>query len=278
MLQFVHNTRRPLEKEQGFLTAEQINQAQICLIREVQRVAFPEELQCTSHSARIPKNSPLRDLNVFLYSHGVLRVGGRLKNAEMTCDTRHPILLPSSHPHVDLLIEGTHRHLLHAGPLETLTELREEFWIMKGRQVVKRTLKRCVPCDRFNCRAATEVVAPLPPERVMKALPLEVTGIDFAGPLYTKDQGKNKKSYVLLFTCAVTRAIHLELVTYMSINSFLRAFEDSWQEEECVELFSQTTQKAFSKRHVTNPGIEHIDIGWKLVVADISARQPANIK
>lgn len=79
-------------------------------------------------------------------------------------------------------------------------------------------------CDRFNCRAATEVAAPLPPERVTKALPFEVTGIDFAGPLYTKDQGRNKKSYILLFTCAVTRAIHLELVTDMSIDSFLKAF------------------------------------------------------
>lgn len=224
MQRFVHNSRYPLEKEQGFLTAEQINKAQICLIREVQREAFSEELQCIFHSARIPKGSPLRDLNVFLDSHGVLRVGGRLRNAEMPYDTRHPIVLPPNHPYIDLLIEGTHRRLLHAGPLETLTELREQFWIMKGRQVVKRTLKRCVTCDRFNCRAATEVAAPLPPERVTKALPFEVTGIDFAGPLYTKDQGRNKKSYILLFTCAVTRAIHLELVTDMSIDSFLKAF------------------------------------------------------
>ena len=58
-------------------------------------------------------------------------------------------------------------------------------------------------------------MAPLPKDRVKRASPFATSGIDHAGPLYCKDQ-PGKKFYILLFTCAVTRAVHLELVESMS--------------------------------------------------------------
>ncbi|KAH7940352.1 hypothetical protein HPB52_023539 [Rhipicephalus sanguineus] len=42
------------------------------------------------------------------------------------------------------------------------------------------------------------------------ASPFEVTCVDFAGPLLVKE-ATTTKSYIALFTCGVTRAIHLEL-------------------------------------------------------------------
>jgi hypothetical protein len=57
------------------------------------------------------------------------------------------------------------------------------------------------------------------------AYAFQFTGLDFAGPLFIKDGLKNEKSYILLLTCASSRAIHLELVPDMSIHGFLRGFK-----------------------------------------------------
>ena len=58
-------------------------------------------------------------------------------------------------------------------------------------------------------------MAPLPKERVSQAPPFTITGMDHAGPLYCSDH-PGQKFYILLFTCAVVRAVHLELVESMS--------------------------------------------------------------
>ena len=70
-------------------------------------------------------------------------------------------------------------------------------------------------------------MAPLPKERVRESFPFESIGLDFAGPLYLKaGRGKKQaKGYVCIFTCAVTRAVHLELCSAMTIESFWMAFK-----------------------------------------------------
>ncbi|GFS33764.1 integrase catalytic domain-containing protein [Trichonephila inaurata madagascariensis] len=65
-----------------------------------------------------------------------------------------------------------------------------------------------------------QVTAPLPALRVEQSAPFSVVGIDFGGPLYTKDENKH---YIVLFTCAVTRALHLELVNNLTTETFLLA-------------------------------------------------------
>ena len=64
--------------------------------------------------------------------------------------------------------------------------------------------------------ACDQPMAPLPSDRVRRSPPFNVTGIDHAGPLYCSDFPK-RKFYLLLFTCAVIRALHLELVNSMSL-------------------------------------------------------------
>ena len=134
-------------------------------------------------------------------------------------------ILPAKHRFVDLLIEDMHRQRLHAGVSQTLSELRATYWIIKGRHRVKFVLHGCIPCKRLQGPSFKQPVAPLPMERCSEAPPFTTSGLDFAGPLYSKDsEGKEQKTYTCLFTCAVTRAIHLELVTSMSTSEFLLAF------------------------------------------------------
>lgn len=62
---------------------------------------------------------------------------------------------------------------------------------------------------------------PLPIQRVRDASIFEVTGVDLAGPIYLKGR---QKGWICLYTCAVYRAVHLELVTSISTNEFLGTF------------------------------------------------------
>ncbi|KAL7307889.1 hypothetical protein TKK_0000205 [Trichogramma kaykai] len=60
----------------------------------------------------------------------------------------------------------------------------------------------------------------LPENRVRDAKVFEIIGVDYAGPLYLREEGK---AWICLFTCAVYRAVHLELVSSLSTEGFLDA-------------------------------------------------------
>ncbi|GFX38726.1 integrase catalytic domain-containing protein [Trichonephila clavipes] len=63
---------------------------------------------------------------------------------------------------------------------------------------------------------------PLQPDRVTDCAPFEIVGIDLAGPLFLKD-GRKVWIKKTLFTCAVYRTIHLELVNSLTSDAFLLA-------------------------------------------------------
>jgi len=63
-----------------------------------------------------------------------------------------------------------------------------------------------------------------PPLIKSQADPFTVTGVDFTGALYVRSSVGECKVYICLFTCAVSRAIHLEVVTDLTVECFLLAF------------------------------------------------------
>jgi len=48
--------------------------------------------------------------------------------------------------------------------------------------------------------------------------------VDFTGALYVRSNGGEQKVYICLFTCAVSRAVHLEIVNDLTLECFLQAF------------------------------------------------------
>ena len=86
-------------------------------------------------------------------------------------------------------------------------------------------------------------MADLPSERVLPAKPLSITGVDFAGPFNItpiKARGvKSFKSYVSLFVCFTTKAVHLELVFSLTTEAFLAAPRRFVSRRgQCSRLFS----------------------------------------
>ena len=134
------------------------------------------------------------------------------------------ILLPCHHHFVDLLIRYTHKKLMHAGVRDVMAHLRESFWIVRMRQTVKRVIDPCVICRGWSAKHFDVKVAPLPPERVTPTRAFDFVGLDFAGPILLFENDIEHKAYILLFTCATTRAVHLELCSNMSAYCFLMAF------------------------------------------------------
>ena len=78
-------------------------------------------------------------------------------------------------------------------------------------------------CRKLEGRSYTlPPQADLPSYRVRESSPFSKIGLDMAGPLYHKlKDGTMEKCYVALFTCCVTRAVHLEITLDLSTEAFL---------------------------------------------------------
>ena len=107
----------------------------------------------------------------------MLRLDGRVRLAEdLSYDTRHPVILPKNHPVNALVIVDAHEKLGHGtGTEHLLTELRSQFWIVKGRLMVRTVVENCPECRwKFLAKPVGQRMVPLHASRI---------GTDFAGPV-----------------------------------------------------------------------------------------------
>ncbi|KAI5633019.1 hypothetical protein NE865_14237 [Phthorimaea operculella] len=96
---FVNNCRKP-QAERNFtpvLSPAERNAALRSLVRVVQAEHFEEEVRLLRDGRGKLKGGIVR-LNPFLDEQGMLRVGGRLRNASLPFSARHPLLLPKGDP------------------------------------------------------------------------------------------------------------------------------------------------------------------------------------
>lgn len=103
---------------------------------------------------------------------------------------------------------------------------------------------------------ATPATPDLPHFRVEKSFPFVNTGVDFAGPLDVKNvfkgEGKLKmhKAYIVLFTCASTRAVHLDLVPALDAQSVIRSLKRFFARKGVNQLFISDNAKTFKSKEV----------------------------
>ena len=84
-------------------------------------------------------------LGLKLDKDGLIRCYGRLQYAELPEGAKHPKLLPKKDYFSKIVIEDFHRKSHHVGISQTLTLIRQEYWIIQGRAAVKGVLKAVVP-------------------------------------------------------------------------------------------------------------------------------------
>ncbi|XP_054706599.1 uncharacterized protein LOC129216409 [Uloborus diversus] len=214
---------RKISNIENTLTAEELIETENHLIRLEQKIFFKEDYESLKNGDPIQKDSDLFNFLPFMDENEIIRLGGRLEFAELSTEERHPIILPKRSWLTFLITRREHEKMMHGGTACTLARIRQRFWIPKGRQLVKSVIKKCLICQKYLSKAANQITAPLPFDRSNASPPFSVCGLDFAGPIYVKIFKEVRKSYIVLFTCAITRSIHLELVSDMTTDSFLLA-------------------------------------------------------
>ncbi|XP_073979979.1 uncharacterized protein [Rhodnius prolixus] len=224
-LSFAHNARNSAHHMSGPLKVKERGEALRALIIRAQRHSFLEEIE-DAQSSR-PKLRLVRILGLFIHTDGVLRVGGRLRQANIPESNKHPALLPHQHPLTALIIQDAHVSNLHVGPTATHAFLRNRYWITNGKNVVRRQLSSCNKCFSIKPSPFNPIMGQLPEGRASASPPFTTTGIDYAGPFNVKiaslRSAKVLQCYLAIFICFSTKAIHLELVTDLTTQAFLAA-------------------------------------------------------
>nr|XP_022902869.1 uncharacterized protein LOC111415413 [Onthophagus taurus] len=220
VIRFIKLTKKMYKSKR--LSTQDLNEADTYWIKYIQEKDFPNELKALKRGMPIQSSSSILMLKPFLDENGVMRLLGRLDEAPLSYDEKHPIILPKRSMLTEKIIRKCHERVNHYGVNATLAELRKRFWVPQGRQKVKAILNQCLKCKRLKGKPGNEECAPLPKTRVTMTNPFNITGIDFAGPLYANVAGQRTKTYIMLFTCAVIRAVHLELVPDLTTECCIR--------------------------------------------------------
>ena len=200
-------------------------------------------------------------LNLFEDCQNILWLKGRFGNSLLEYDQKYPIILRGYESlFTRLLIVDAHKRSLHKEIEFTLNCVRSKFWICQERKTVIRVLRDCLICKRYQARPVLPLPSPgLPDFRInISSYSFQSVGLDFAGPLLIESGKDNAhKAYILLFTCASSRAVHLELIPHMSIPSFIRAVKRFVSREGMPERVIRDNFKTSNSVEVKNYFVKH---------------------
>lgn len=127
----LHRKRRGLP-----VNHEESQAVLLLLVKQEQATHFEKEIRLLQAEAVSELREPLAKLNPFL-ENGLLRVGGRLDQSDLRHEQKHPLILSHKSRLAHLLVDNAHKVTFHGGIKVMLQYLRNEFWIINGRQLVK---------------------------------------------------------------------------------------------------------------------------------------------
>ena len=205
------------------LDVEELQSAEKAIIEAVQSRSFVEERLSLKEAKKVKRSSHIISLDPVLIE-GTLRVGGRLQNSPLQDTTKHPAILPKDHHISNLIVRHYHDISGHSGLEHTLSLIREKYWIVKARSLLRRILSSCVDCRKRQAAVGQQKMASLPADRVTPfEPPFSYVGVDCFGPLEVRRGRSTVKRYGVLFTCMTARAVHIEIAYSLDTDSFLNA-------------------------------------------------------
>ena len=218
----------------NFLNLAELQNAEIEILKYVQEQSFKEERgllsKVTENQKTSSKNANVvkKASNIYkldpVFDEGLIRVGGRLGEAPISKDARHPVILPKVHHVVTLITNHYHNLSGHSGLEYTLSLIRQKYWIINGRRTVRRILNQCVSCKKRQTPMGQQKMANLPEDRTTPSKPpFTYTGVDCFGPFEVRRGRTTVKRYGVLFTCLSICAIHLEVASSLDTGSFVNA-------------------------------------------------------
>lgn len=210
-------------------SVDELAKARTAIIKAVQEETYARELQCIRNHDNIPKDSPLLTLNPIMGEDGLLRVGGRISQANIGHYDKNPVIVPGRHHTTVLIVRHYHAQCQHQGRHLTEGAVRMAgYWIIGAKRCISSLIFRCVTCRRLRGRCEVQKMADLPMDRVSMEPPFTYVGVDVFGPWEvstrrTRGGHANDKRWAVLFTCLSIRAIHIEIIESMDTSCFINA-------------------------------------------------------
>ncbi|XP_035233210.1 uncharacterized protein LOC118205036 [Stegodyphus dumicola] len=180
IFRFIHNLKNEDKNLTSDVSVDELENAEKALCRLVQKESFTGI-----------KDRAIRALRPIVDRNGILSAQTNVLQRQDNENFRYPIILPSKHLLVERLIYEEHLEIQHAGVSTLMTNLRENFWILKSRKSIRNIYQKMVRCKDLFVTQRVEVKSGFPPEdRVREGATFEVVGVDLASPLYVREGSK----------------------------------------------------------------------------------------
>ncbi len=153
------------------------------IIKAVQQETYAQEYKSLETGNKLSRKSPLKGLDPFIDVDGLLRVGGRLTEAEIELDVRTPLIIPGKHHIATLLVKHHHERVQHQGRHYTEGAVRAAgYWVVGGKRRVCSVIHECLTCRKLRRAPQIQKMADLPADRVSTDPPFTNVGLDVFGP------------------------------------------------------------------------------------------------
>ena len=157
-------------------------------------IEFHDRKKAKQRNLDLTKCSSLYRLDPYLDTDGLLRVGGRLRNASISEGAKHPVILPRRSCVTQLILQYCHEAIKHQGSGMTHNEVRQRgYWIIGGTSAVLYLVSRCVICRKLRSLPQQQKLADLPQDCVEPAAPFTYSAVDYFGPFFVKEGRKEVK-------------------------------------------------------------------------------------
>ena len=108
------------------------------------------------------------------------------------------------------MVDHAHEVCGHGGAYSVLKEIRKEFYVVNFFSIVRKILKKCVTCRRFNARPIKINTNVYRKARILPGTtPFSDVYVDHMGPFNVNLQGQKVKVWILVITCMFTRGVNL---------------------------------------------------------------------
>ena len=202
-LRFIHNSNSQMLKIQrrlGPLTTEVFEKANNHLLINPQEGVDLNSRESTGFT---------------LFNDGIVRCISRIQGEE-------PMFIPKKSIYATKLCEEKHKEVGHKGINITTAKVRKKYWARRLRAILKKEKRKCEKCKIMAAKPYPEPQRGLIPEkRVTAKHTFVVTGVDFVGPFHRKERKQEMKGYIVVFSCATSRAVYFAATRTMEAKELI---------------------------------------------------------
>ena len=122
-----------------FVTSAELRASEIIWLKENQKKFHEKRLRILT-----------KYFDLIYDDDNLIRCEGRLENAPLPYEIKTPYLINKYQCLATLIAKHFHESLLHISVKQTLTELRQKYWICRCRNFVRKILQNCNLCRKYE--------------------------------------------------------------------------------------------------------------------------------